>query len=382
MRSFLAGTFTVGVLTWLMPAAPAVAAAACSFDEVTATVHVTIPGRETAVLARSGDAILLDGVMCETASVLNTDLVLFVDDQVGTPGKPNVTIDLSGGPMAPGLTAEDDGSSEIEIWHAISDFPGAGTLRIVGTAGDDRVEVMIGLSEGESGAWFDLNTGSGVDGEGDIDIRLFERFEFDLGEGDDRIGMGDVDGFGPPMEVIGGPGDDVLPDGVHGDSISGGSGRDLLVIYFGDVHLDLTEPTFESGGEPGQPISGIEDVRVLTGQNVIEGTAGPNLLIGGPATDFIFGRGGNDVIRGGGGDDHITGMGGNDMLVGGSGPDDLVGGSGADDLTGGDGPDNLWGSDGGDQLSGGNGDDVLRGGLGNDSCSGGPGDDTVTGCDP
>ena len=374
----------IGLSLALVPAAPASAAGAskCSFDETIATVSVVIPETETAVLSRSGNAIHLGGIACGTATVLNTDLVLFVDDQVGTPGRPNVTIDLRGGPFAPGATEETDGASEIELWHDISDFPGAGTLRIVGGDGPDTLEVVTGLSEGASGAWIDIDTGEGLDGEGDVDITLFEQFEFILGEGDDRIGMGDVQGFGPPMDVIGGPGDDVLPDGVHGDSISGGPGRDLLVIYFGDVHLDLTEPTFESGGEPGQPISGIEDVRVLNGTNAIEGSPGPNLLIGGPGTDFITGWGGDDVIRGGGDHDHITGAGGDDTLIGGVGPDDLVGGSGVDDLMGGDGPDHLWGNEGGDHLSGGRGNDVLRGGPDKDSCFGGAGVDSVSGCEP
>jgi Ca2+-binding RTX toxin-like protein len=371
----------IGLSLALAPAAPVAAASKCVFDEPTATVHIVIPETETAVLSRSGNAIHLDGLACGSATVLNTDLVLFVDDQIGAPGRPNVTIDLRGGPFAPGATAEADGTSEIELWHDISSFPGAGTLRIVGGDGPDAIEVVTGLSEGMSGAWFDIDTGEGLDGEGDVDITLFERFEFTLGEGNDRIGMGDVSGFGPPMEVVGGPGDDVLPDGVHSDSISGGPGRDLLIIYFGDVQLDLTAPTFESGGEPGQPISGIEDVRVLNGTNAIEGSPGPNLLIGGPGTDFIAGWGGDDVIRGGGEDDHISGMGGDDTLVGGTGPDDLLGGSGADDLLGGDGPDHLWGNDGGDHLSGGRGNDVLRGGLDKDACSGGAGVDTVTGCD-
>jgi Ca2+-binding RTX toxin-like protein len=369
----------IGLSLFLAPA-PATAVSTCSFDEPNATVHVVIPGADTAVLSRSGDAIRLDGVACETATISNADLILIVDDELGPVGKPNVTIDLSGGPFAPGPTVETDGSSEIEIWHEISEEP-AGTLRIVGSPGNDRFD-MTNLSEGEVGAWFDMDVGSGLDGEGDLDITSFERFEFALGGGDDQVRIDELGGFAPPMKLVGGPGNDVLPDGTAGDEIHGGTGRDLLLAYIGDLRLDLTEPTFESGGELGQPISGIEDVRALSVSNIIEGTPGPNLLIGGATTDYIFGRGGNDVIRGGGGDDHVTGMGGNDVLAGASGPDELVGGSGADDLSGGDGPDRLWGGEGGDHLSGGRGNDVLRGGLGNDSCFGGAGTDTVSGCDP
>jgi Ca2+-binding RTX toxin-like protein len=367
------------VAAWLLSPVQASAAATCSFDEPAATVHIVIPETEMTTLSRSGNAILLDGAPCGTATVTNTDLVLFVDDQVGAPGKPSVTIDLSGGPFAPGVTPESDGSSEIEIWHEISDFPGADLMRVIGSNKDDPIEVIEGLSEGTFGAWLDVDVGAGLDGEGDIGITRFERFEFDLGGGDDSVGLDGTGGFMPPTIYRGGPGDDVLPDGTHPDEIYGGPGRDRLVANW-EIFIDLTQSTFFGNGAE-QPFSGIEDVEALSFGNGIDGDAGPNLLIGGPGTDFITGRGGADQIIGGEEDDHIDGQAGDDVIEGGPGPDDLAGGKGSDRLSGGDGPDQLDGGPGDDVLLGGLDDDVLHGGLGFDRCDGGGGANSVSGCE-
>lgn len=366
-------------LVWFITPVPASAAAACSFDEAGATVHVVIPEWDTATLARGGDAILLDGVPCGAATVTNTDLVLLVDGQEGELGKPSVTIDLSGGPFAPGLTPEADGSSELEIWHEISSFPGADLMHIIGSDGDDPIEVIEGYSEGTFGAWLDVDVGAGLDGEGDIGINLFERFAFDLGDGDDRVGLDDTGGFMPPMVLYGGPGDDVLPDGTHEDAIHGGGGRDRLVSYFG-IFIDLTQDTFFGGGIE-QRFSGIEDVEALSFDNAIDGSQGQNLLIGGPGTDFITGRGGDDRVVGGDGDDVIDGQSGDDDIEGGLGPDRLTGGKGADTLDGGADADELSGDTGDDLLFGGEADDFLHGGFGFDTCDGGTGTDTIEGCE-
>ena len=378
MRTKVALVALVTTLSFI--AAPiARAAATCTFDAGTGTVHVAIPGFEMTVLSRGGTTILVDGAPCGGATVTNTDLVLFVYDPMGPLGKPSITVDLSGGPFAPGLTQEADGSSEIEIWHEFSGFPGADLLRVVGSAGDDPIEVIEGLSEGTFGAWLDLDVGSGLDGEGDIGINFFERFEFDLRGGNDRVGLDGTGGFMPPMVLHGGPGDDVLPDGSHPDEIHGGRGRDMLVGYW-SLFIDLTQPTFIGGGGE-QPFSGIEDVWALSFDNGIDGDGRPNLLIGGPGTDFISGRGGGDELVGGEGDDVIDGQGGRDVVEGGPGPDRLSGGKGADTLDGGGDADELSGDAGNDSLFGGEGDDVLSGGVGFDTCDGGSGSNTSTGCE-
>ena len=358
---------------------PAQAAASCLFNAETATIEVVIPEFESATLARAGDAILVDTQPCGSARITNTDLIHVVDDQIGPPGRPSLTIDLSGGPFAPGLTREGDGSSEIEIWHDISDFPGADLLRIVASAGDDPIMPIVGLSEGTFGAWLDVDVGQGLDGEGDIDIERFERFQFDLGAGNDHLDLSAVEGFMPPMLLHGGPGNDIMPDGTHPDEIHGGPGRDLLVAYQ-DIFIDLDQTTFFGGGAE-QPFSGIEDVRALSFGNAIDGNSGPNLLIGGPGTDFITGRGGPDEIDGGDGDDFLDGLGGDDTISGGPGPDQITGGKGSDSLDGGADADHLSGDAGNDRLAGGDDDDLLHGGLGFDVCDGGAGTNTVTDCE-
>jgi hypothetical protein len=111
MKRILVFVAGVGLSASLLVAPPAVATVAeCSFDAGTATVTVT-PLDGSADIIRRGDAIAVDGVDCGAATVTNTDTV----DVVPSTGDA-VTIDLRGGPFAPGLTDEGDGSSEIEFF--------------------------------------------------------------------------------------------------------------------------------------------------------------------------------------------------------------------------------------------------------------------------
>ena len=373
----LVGILAAAILVALLPTASLAAPPVCKFDGATATVTIAIPRNETATLSRTGDAILLDGAACDTATVTNTDLVLFVN-AANMPGKANVTIDLTGGPFAPGLTPESDGNSEIEIWHAFTNTV-AGTLKVIGSADADRVDVMAGFSEGAFGNWLDLNMGGPNDGEGDICAGLFERFEFDLGPGDDRVSLDDVEGFSLPSVLRGGPGDDVLPDGSSIDEIHGGPGVDTLLGYW-TLDIDLRNPTFPGPGGD-QALSEIENVHALSGLNVIVGTDGRNELIGGPTKDFIFGGGGNDGLIGRGGEDVLAGELGDDLLRGARGEDTLLGGRGDDELLGATGADTLYGGEDRDLLFGGTQNDELRGGPGIDRCLGGPGVDVLRACE-
>ena len=82
-------------LSLVWPAAVARAAASCSFDEGTGLVSVTAMHGDVATISRLGDAIAVDGVACETATVTNTESidVAFPDD----PDTDTVVVDLSGG---------------------------------------------------------------------------------------------------------------------------------------------------------------------------------------------------------------------------------------------------------------------------------------------
>lgn len=105
--------------------------------------------------------------------------------------------------------------------------------------------------------------------------------------GADTISVGIT--AGPPVTVLGGPGNDTLSGGFGEDVILGGPGRDTLDGFNGNDTLD--------------------------------------------------GGGGNDVINGGPGNDTLTGGGGADTIDGGDGDDTIVGGARRDQLTGGAGAD-------------------------------------------
>ncbi len=107
----------------LSPIARAGGATTCAFDAPSATATVTVTQGVVATISRDGDAIAVNGVLCQTATVTNTDVI-----EVAVPDVPEsdtVVVDLSGGPLAPGATDEGDGSSEIEI--EISGTEGAST---------------------------------------------------------------------------------------------------------------------------------------------------------------------------------------------------------------------------------------------------------------
>lgn len=133
-RPLRSGRFAAATLLGsavVLTAVPARAAPTCAFDAQTGIMTVLVGTGETAVLARSGDAIMLDGVGCDTATVTTTDSIV-VD---GSVGGANVTLDLSGGPFEPGMTPDPDGTSEIEITLTV---PGAPTVLIVGSAQADH----------------------------------------------------------------------------------------------------------------------------------------------------------------------------------------------------------------------------------------------------
>jgi len=102
-------------------------------------------------------------------------------------------------------------------------------------------------------------------------------------------------------------------------------------------------------------------------------------ISGGSGDDLIFAYDGRDRIYGDSGFDTIYGGAGNDTMSGGSGDDDLYGGSGNDKLFGDTGWDLLSGGSGHDTIEGGSGNDFIEGNGGNDVIWGGPGDDDLFG---
>lgn len=159
------------------------------------------------------------------------------------------------------------------------------SLRIAGTAGDDRL-----LGQAGDDVLYGLDGADSIDG----------------GIGDDTLyGAADRD------RLDGGNGDDYLDGGSEDDRLNGGNGNDLLVGRTGN---DLLEGR--------------------NGDDTLSGGEGSDKLNGGSGNDVLNGGEGNDFFKGGSGQDRLYGVGGNDFLEGGSNNDFLLGGGGDDTLKG------------------------------------------------
>ena len=137
-RSSLGMTLSLLLGLLSIPAAWAAAVTVCSFDDTTGVVTVTVGDGVQAAISRIGDAVAVDGLACETATVSSTDLIQVVLPQVSR--AETVVVDLDGGQLAPGATDEGDGSSEIELEIEGTDDD-ADTLRVVGSSGADAIVV-------------------------------------------------------------------------------------------------------------------------------------------------------------------------------------------------------------------------------------------------
>jgi Ca2+-binding RTX toxin-like protein len=290
-------------------------------SRVGSTLSVAVPNGASATIGRSGSDLSVTGPgiadpTCGGATVSNIDSIAVTGDG----GAQALTVDLSGGPLGPGATAEPSGKSEIEITAGF----GAGTdsFTLQGGTGDDTFRIGT--------AGINLNG----DGDNDISLAGVERFT-----------------------VNGGPGDDVfttpaVPDGA--DTFIGGSGIDTMSYGSRTAGvrglLDNLANDGGSGGAEG------DDIRVSV-ENVTAGKG--NDLI-----DAVAQNAANT----------FKGLSGNDTLRGRLGKDTLVGGDGSDVLEGGRGNDTVNTRDG---ISG---NDTARGGPGSDICRTDPGD-ARSGCE-
>jgi Ca2+-binding RTX toxin-like protein len=224
----------VAMLAW---AAPSSAAVTCTYSPVSHLMSVSATDDFTRVI-RSGDAISLDdgheAVPCAgDPTVFNTDLV-----QIAHAGLSAATVDLHGGPFAPGFTPEPVGTSEVELQFLTPTF-----VDLRGSAGADRLSFAAG--------------GANLDGDDDADVTgQFTVLLMEGGAGNDRmssqsgytttagrrvmLGQGGRDtliatpdgatlhgGNGHDV-LIGGRGPDNLTGGRGADTIKGGPGRDLI----------------------------------------------------------------------------------------------------------------------------------------------------------
>jgi Ca2+-binding RTX toxin-like protein len=308
----------------------AVAAAAvptCSFDAATGAMTIVVGTGETAVIARSGDAITLDGDPCGAATVTTTDTIA-VD---GSAGGVNVTIELSGGPFEPGRTPDPEGTSEIEIDLTV---PGPSKVLIAGGAKGDHIVL------GTDGA--NLNAAE-TPGDADVLMTGTPAVTIQGRAGADVLSAAGGAGTGASSAatVAGGTDDDRIRGGAGSDALDGGSGVDTLRFRSaGDgVRVDLRDGT--STGDGSDSLAGFENVMGSKNADTIHGNDGPNRLAGGGGADRLFAHGGADHVIGGKGNDRLHGHKGRDELFGRGGRDELDGGKGEDRCKGGPDPDSF-----------------------------------------
>jgi Ca2+-binding RTX toxin-like protein len=368
----------IAVCCW-SGSASAQSAATCAFDAVTATVTVSVNGA-TANLRAVGSTgeIQLNGASCGQATVSNTDRV----EVNGGALRDTVTVS---GTFAPGLTAEADGSSEIEVLFALDGDDD--TIRFNGAPGADRVFFTGGgIDVGHDGDQ-DITTsgtetlvvdgGAGndiIDASAYSDSPALRRLRMFGGDGNDRL-VGDGSG----NRLYGDSGDDLLYGGDGPDLLYGGPGNDTMYGGPGTDHF-FAESTLDGAdvlhGGPGEDLA-----------SYAARSAAVHVTLGGDAADDGAAGEGDSIdldvedVTGGAGDDVLVGSGKRNRLNGGAGDDEVYGGAGDDVLDGGDGDDQVFGEDGDDGVFGENGADVLDGGDGADFLSGWAGNDLIFNAD-
>lgn len=337
------------VLAFQLFALPATAAT-CLF--VPPAVTIDVGAGETATIGRTGADITLNGAACGGGTVANTDTITVTATGVPT----EIVIDLTGGPFAPGLSPEADGS-EIEI--TINLPTGTPTLRILGSTGVDR------LVAGAGG--INLNSDE-TTADVDVTITGAPTLVMDGGDGDDILSLagGAGTGAGRQGSLLGQAGNDLLLGGVAGSTHDGGLGTDE-VDYTGATQLEsanLSTGTTTHQGGGTDTLAGIEN------------------LTGSPGDDLIVGNGADNVIDGGDGDDTIDFSAASamnvDLRVGSSVGDGTDALSSIENVIGSPFADHLVGGDGANRLDGGPGDDKIDGVGGDDTLTGGDGTDTVS----
>lgn len=400
------------VVGWVLVATPASGAPTCAFDQPTATLTIVVGNGESAAIARSGEAITLDGAACGAASVTNTDTVN-VDGSAGTPTQ--VSIDVSAGGFAPGPAPEAEPNPEIEFNLNLPS--GSPTVLVIGGTGADHLVLGTG--------GINLNAAE-TTGDADVSIVGLPLVRLDGNDGNDELSVAGGHGTGTPAtgSLNGGTGDDLLVGGLGGSTLDGGDGSDS-VDYSAASQLVLanlaTGAVDHAGGQTDQ-LPGVENLTGSPGGDAIKGGDGSNALDGGVGDDLVIGGLGDDTLEGGEGTDtlafgkveegvtvdlragtsegegddaiagfeNVTGTPGPDAIHGDNAPslilgirgsDELFGHDGADDLRGGAGHDQLFGQRGDDGSSGGPGRDQLDGGKGEDVCRGGPHPDAFVFCE-
>ena len=321
----------------------------------------------------------------------------------------------SGNDAAPAIAPLDDGGFVVVYEDNTKDFVVGRRFDAAGNAVGSSFGIETTASGSESPAAALLSDGrfaavwQALDGDSDVSAAILDPRDALIfgGSGDDlltgrqqastlytRSGDDTVFGVrgadtifgGPDVDSLyGGSGNDRIVDldGLDGDFLDGGSGRDTLDLY--GVYLSSAVDVKLTNGYVGifagsaDSIIGFEDV-IVTGGVQVFGDDADNAFFGSNvAGNRMDGNGGGDTLFGGGGENDLFGGDGSDSIYGGSDDDAGSGQSGSDTIHGNDGDDFFQGGVGDDLLFGGTGRDDLFGSGGRDLFYGGPGDDRGVG---
>ncbi|WP_181702018.1 cadherin domain-containing protein [Chthonobacter albigriseus] len=205
---------------------------------------------------------------------------------------------------------------------------------VVLTAGSDSF-TDSGVTElsVDGGAGNDTITGSAVNDSlvgGDGADRLFG------GDGDDILYSGKPGDYDTVKvddaaadSLDGGSGNDTLVGSQGADTLIGGDGIDTVSYANSNREIAVDLQSGSGGGWGtshafGDVLSGIENVVGSLHGDTISGGSGDNLLDGYAGNDVLDGRGGNDTLLGGTADDTLTGGAGDDSIDGGAHTDTAV----------------------------------------------------------
>ena len=399
------------------------AAASCSF--ASNVLSITVPEDGTVTVVRgAANAILVDGVGCGGATVVNTLRI----ETAATDGSATLVIDLSGGPFVPGFGDEPGTASDEVEWNVNLSAATRRTVVVQGSSGIDT----IGYAGRTVPPGTTINLAAEVSGSlgEDQDVVAFggEDMVFLGGGGNDVVTQAAIAGAIPMyFELVadGGPGADDIVGGDQGDELAGGSGSDDLEgggdpdhfypqsgndtmtdaggdggdhVHFtapdggqvgtGGINVDLGAGTASGTGHGTDSLDDIEYVSGTPLNDTLRGDAGHNEFFGDAGADRMIGLGdedsfsgelGADVYSGGKGVDTALLFPGVDVHVDlaitagqatGEGKDtfggieNVITGEGDDTLLGDAGPNGLSPGGGVDEVDGRGGDDSLTGSTG------------------
>ncbi len=231
-----------------------------------------------------------------------------------------------------GTDANDSISGDASDNHYIG---GLGNDTLYGNDGNDLLEGGVGTDTLQGGNGNDFVIG-GVGNDNLYGGAGDDTFRFNMGDGQDVIGVDDIDGldtlsFGEGIVIsdltLEKSGNDLLMKiGSDGDQIK-------LSLWFHSSYSNyrLDQFSFADGTVLSRdellaqlPIYGTD------ANDSISGDASDNHYIGGLGNDTLYGNDGNDLLEGGVGTDTLQGGNGNDFVIGGVGNDNLYGGAGDD----------------------------------------------------